>query len=138
MNDQPYYVYKADLSHEHEHGPVTWKPSIFMPKVAARIWLQITDIKVQRLQDITPGDACDEGIEYWNIDVDAFEGGELQADFKNYTWRDDESYADYHFPTFANCIDSFRTLWQSINGEESWNKNPWVWVISFKQITKPS
>jgi hypothetical protein len=114
-------------------------PSLHMPKETAQIWLEITDIKVERLQDISPGDACEEGLEYWNIDVAAFEGGELQADFKNYTWTEkkekDPNYEDRYFPTFASCIDSFRTLWQSINGEENWNVNPWVWVISFKVLS---
>lgn len=109
-------------------------PSIHMPRIASRILLEITHIKIERLQDISPEDACDEGIEYDNIDLDAFEGGELVADFKNYTWKDDASCEDYHFPTFASCIESYRTLWQKINGKDSWNENPWVWVIEFKII----
>ena len=117
------------------------KSSLFMFKSMSSIWLEITGIRVERLQDISPGDACCEGIEYWNIDWDALEGGELQADFKNYTWTEkkeaDPNYEDRWFPTFANPIDSFRTLWQSINGADSWSANPWVWVISFRKIEKP-
>lgn len=139
------YIYRADGTcceqfeqcECDEVGKPKWKPSIHMPKDACRIFLKVTDIRVERLQDISPGDACDEGIEYWNIDGDALEGGELQADFKNYMWRDDEKYEDYHFPTYASCIDSFKSLWQSINGIESWEANPWVWVVSFKKIKKP-
>lgn len=119
--------------------PQPWKPSIHMPKNAARIWLEVTDVRVDRLQSISPGDACDEGINYWNIDPEAMEGGELQADFENYTWTDkkenDPNYEDRYFPTFANPVDSFRTLWQSINGKESWEANPWVWVVSFKVLS---
>jgi hypothetical protein len=110
-------------------------PSIHLSKSVSRIWLEVTDIRVERLQNISVYDAGDEGVEYWNVDADAFEGGELVADYKNYMWRDDENYADYHFPTFANPIESFRTLWQSINGIESWDVNPWVWVVSFKVLS---
>lgn len=114
-------------------------PSIHLPKWCSRIWLEVTDVRVERLHNISPADACDEGIEYWNIDGDALEGGELQADFKNYTWtekkEEDPNYEDRYSPTFASCVDSFRTLWQSINEEESWNANPWVWVISFKVLS---
>jgi hypothetical protein len=129
-----YYKATDPLTDSIEYG-YRWKPSIHVPKIASRIYLEITNIKAERVQDISPGDACDEGVNYWNVDADAFEAGELQADFQNYTWKDNRNYADYHFPTFANCIDSFRTLWQSINGEESWNKNPWVWVIEFKILS---
>ena len=117
------------------------RSSLFMSKESARIFLQVKDVRVQKLQDISPDDACDEGIEYWNIDAEAMEGGELQADFNNYTWTEkkeqDPNYEDRYFPTFGNPVDSFRTLWQSINGHDSWSVNPWVWVISFERIDKP-
>lgn len=112
-----------------------WRPSIHMPKAIARIWLQVESVRVERLQDICQHDAGEEGVEYFNVDWDAFEGGELLADYTNYTWRDDPTYEDYHFPTFANPVDSFRTLWQSINGAESWQANPWVWAIQFKVLS---
>lgn len=134
------WIYKADdhsdIQDNLNREGYKWRPSIHMPKEAARIWLEVTYIRVEKLQDIRPGDACEEGINYWNIDPDALEGGELQADFENYTWtekkEEDPNYEDRYFPTFANCIDSFRTLWQSINGDQSWYDNPWVWAISFK------
>lgn len=125
----------------HHKDPYTpaWHKRLarFMPYSACRLFLRITDVRVERLQEITPGDAVDEGIEYWNVDQEAFEGGEFVADYNNYTWRDDPEYEDYHFPSFANSIDSFRTLWQSINGPDSWQANPWVWVIKFEKIEKP-
>jgi len=106
-----------------------WKPSIHMPKVAARIWERVTEVRVERLQDISPGDACDEGIEYDNIDAEALEGGELVADFTNYMWRNDPDHESYWFPHFASCVDSYLSLWDSINGEGAHKLNPWVWVI---------
>jgi hypothetical protein len=131
-HDELLYYYTAT---EKKYTDMKWRPSIHMPKVAARIWLEVTDIRAERLQDITVYDAGDEGVEYWNVDADAFEGGELVADYKNYMWRDDPNYEDYHFPHYANSVDSFRSLWQKINGEKSWISNPWVWVISFKVLS---
>lgn len=137
-NDHP--PYKVEKNTYRNTG---WykRSSLFMPKEAARIFLQVKGIRVERLQNISPGDACDEGVEYWNIDAEAMEGGELQADFNNYTWTEkkeqDPNYEDRYFPTFGNPVDSFRTLWQSINGQDSWKDNPWVWVISFERIDKP-
>jgi hypothetical protein len=124
--------YRADYPDDHIEK---WKPSIHMPKDYSRIWLQATDVRVERLLDISPSDACDEGVEYENIDAEAFEGGELQADFKNYDWKDDPSYEDYHFPFYANPVSSFFSLWKSINGKKSLESNPWVWVISFKVLS---
>lgn len=135
-NDYPWTYLADDPSAKAYGNGEPWKPSIHMPKAAARIWLEVTDIRVERLHDISPGDACDEGINYWNIDGEALEGGELQADFENYDWRDDPKYEDYHFPTYANPVSSFFSLWKKINGKESLESNPWVWVVSFKVLSK--
>lgn len=87
--------------------PYRWKPSIFMPKDAARIWLRITNVRVERLQDISRGDSMSEGCPFPNIAKE------------------------------TNPSAWFAGLWQSINGEDSWNDNPWVWVIEFERIEKP-
>lgn len=130
-------IYKADYAHIDKTN-IKWRPSIFLPKDLARIWLEVESIRVERLQDISPHDAVEEGVNYWNIDSEMLEGGELVADFENYTWtekkEDDPNYEDRYFPTFANPVDSYRTLFQKINGEESWKENPWVWCISFKRV----
>lgn len=106
--------YKADNINIR---PAKWKPSIFMPKWASRITLEITNIRVERLNDISENDAKAEGIECW-------------MDFG------DEVYKDYlgrhhalNTPQFA-----FKSLWESINGFDSWQNNPWVWVVEFKRI----
>jgi len=116
-------------------------PNIHMPAWACRLFLKVKSLRVERLHDISPSDALNEGVEYWNVDPYALEGGELQADFKNYTWTEkkeqDPNYNDRYFPTFSDPVSSFRTLWESINGEQSWKDNPWVWVIEFKRINKP-
>jgi hypothetical protein len=89
-------------------GRSCWKPSIHMPRWASRITLEITGVRVERLQDISDADAKSEGCWYGHG------GGE---------------------PDFAvNPSDHFPTLWASIYGEESWQANPWVWVIEFKRV----
>lgn len=113
------YTYKADLS--EDVNLLKWKPSIFMPKEACRIWLQIADIKTERLQDISEEDAIKEGVE------------------KLIKFGQPAGYKDYlNVPEigFTTAKESFRTLWISINGEESWNQNPWVWCVSFKRLAK--
>jgi hypothetical protein len=102
---------------------VKWKPSIFMPKDAARIWLKITDVRVQRLQDIDSGDAISEGIEFWWSDL-----------FSEYRYKDYANVKD----NWRSSVSSFQSLWSSIHGINSWDDNPWVWVIEFERIEKPS
>lgn len=81
-----------------------WRPSIYMPRCASRITLEITDVRAQRLQDITVDDCIDEGIE------------------------------DLFLPELTKQL--FKKLWDSINAKRGygWDKNPWVWAISFKRI----
>lgn len=104
------------MTKDGEERFVPWKPSIHMPRSACRIRLQITDIRVERLQDVSEEDAKAEGVER----------------FPNGRWK---MYGLHHnvydMPT---AHDSFRTLWRTINGEESWNANPWVWAIAFKGL----
>lgn len=103
-----------------------WKPSIHMPKDAARIWLRINNVRVERLNDISEEDAIKEGIE------------ELKSNgiphYRNYG----KQLVAKEFNFFCSPVNSFRSLWESINGENSWNNNPWVWVIEFEGIEKPN
>jgi hypothetical protein len=87
-----------------------WRPSIHMPRWASRITLEITDVRVERLQDISEKDAKAEGV-----------SGEAEAAESGLSWHD-------------KPLRAFRFLWQSINGPESWEKNPWVWVVEFKRV----
>ena len=86
-----------------------WKPSIFMPRAISRIQLEITGIRVERLQDISQDDAVAEGCK----------GGH-------------GAMPDYAYN--ASPDEHFMMLWESINGAGSWNANPWVWVIEFKRV----
>ena len=100
-----------------------WKPSIFMPRWASRITLEITEIKVERLQEITEEDALAEGIiisqgTWQRIERDAdTQRLKLVGEPQPYTAR-------YHF----------EALWDSLNAKRGygWEVNPWVWVVSFK------
>ncbi len=91
-----------------------WQPSIYMPKEAARIWLEVTNIRVERLQEITEEDAKAEGI---------------KTLFKH------ESHYDgtMHSAITANHMLQFRELWDSLIAKRGygWEINPWVWVIEF-------
>ncbi|SWS89562.1 morphogenetic protein [Klebsiella pneumoniae] len=81
-----------------------WRPSINMPRWASRILLEITNVRVERLKSISDGDAIREGCS--------------TADMKS-----------------GDCVaDVLARLWASIYGSDSWNANPWVWVIEFKRV----
>lgn len=112
------WQYKADNKGQN----IKWKPSIFMPKEAARIFLKVKNIRLERLQDISEEDAIAEGIikiaDYGN------------TGYKLYT-EPDAAYSD------IDALESFESLWNSINGEDSWKENPYVWVIEFERIAKP-
>lgn len=97
-----------------------WKPSIHMPRYASRIQLEITNIRVERLQDISEVDALAEGIQAYS-----------DGTYRDYNVPDDMVF-DHN--TFASPVDSYRTLWDTINGPGSWEANPWVWVIEFRRI----
>lgn len=107
------YYYKADGSCGDRCGK--WKPSIHMPKEAARIWLEVTDVRVERLQEITEEAARAEGIT-------RVEDGKWESEFR-LGW-------------FDRPIKAFRALWDSLNAKRGygWETNPWVWVIEFERI----
>lgn len=113
-------IYRADGVGLGEFGPdeIKWRPSIFMPRLASRITLEITGVRVQRLQDISEEDAIAEGIHY-------------DEAMKGYQVGDGMSGIFYHG---RNPRISYRDLWDSINGELSWELNPWVWVVEFRRV----
>lgn len=83
-----------------------WKPSIHMPKWAARIWLEITGVRVERLQEITPDNCIAEGA--WPVEQRELGRGH-------------------------EAVSAFRELWESTGGD--WAANPWVWVVDFKVLS---
>jgi len=112
MGESFVYAYRATDS--EEFGP--WKPSIHMPREACRVLLEITGIRVQRLQDISEEDAIAEGI-----DVFSYEKAGLNFEINGQCTRDP--------------IKAFEFLWDSINAKKHpWDANHWVWVIEFKRL----
>ena len=103
-----------------------WKPSIHMPKAAARIWIMITDVRVERLQDISEEDAKAEGVEKW-IQMSSYR-------YKDYTGNVVGFWENINPVGCKAAIASFNSLWIKINGMDSFKSNPWVWVIEFKRI----
>ncbi|WP_313056174.1 morphogenetic protein [Stutzerimonas nitrititolerans] len=87
----------------------TWRPSIHMPRWASRILLEITTVRVERLQDITKGQAEAEGVRACEHDLDP----------------DGNGYS---------ATELFSILWSSLYGIDSYNANPWVWVVEFKRV----
>lgn len=98
-----------------------WIPSIHMPRWASRITLEVTDVRVERLQDISESDAIAEG------GTEAMRGWWTHEGLQ---WNDPGP--NHRFG--ATPIDSYRVLWESINGPGSWGANPWVWAINFKRL----
>ena len=98
----------------YEDGRSCWKPSIHMPRAACRILLEVTGVRVERLNSISQEDAQAEGMELtgWRP-----------------TYSDPDSGGEVWTP-----YDNFAQLWESIYGEENWKANPWVWVIEFKVV----
>jgi hypothetical protein len=112
------YMY---LATDEIYGDARWHPSIHMPKEAARIWLKVTDVRVERLQEITVDGCHREGI---NIETSAVTDGETLN--RNH---------DFSLEKFEILWDS--TVKKSDIDRYSWDANPYVWVISFERCEKP-
>lgn len=96
--------------------PSRWRPSIHMPRWACRLVLEITDLRVERLQAISEDDALAEGIDTEGDDYLEGEGWKAAGSAIS-----PERYA-------------FASLWRRINGDASWDANPWVWVVGFRRV----
>lgn len=115
-------MYRADHSFFVE--PVRWRPSIFMTRALSRLTLEIAEVRIERVQEISGADAKAEGIET------AFVPGPMSSAFR---WRD---YSGHSSGVFSPR-ESFASLWQAINGARpgaSWDANPFVWAITFKRV----
>lgn len=121
-------VYRAD--HEGDTRGAGWTPSIHMPRSLSRITLEITGVRVERLQKISEADAIAEGIERGN----GFPGwyrGPLAGDSSALV----ESGRKFKIPTAFPRL-AYRALWESINGPSSWKANPFVWVVEFRRLER--
>jgi hypothetical protein len=109
-----------------------WKPSIHMPRWASRITLEITGVRVERLQDISEADALAEGIRTVRTpEWDRQHFGEWRAE------SDSAMAAGKKPPIGPLPSTSYQALWNDINGPGSWDANPWVWVVEFKRLEAP-
>ena len=91
-------------THHFPDDDQRWVPSIFMPRWASRITLEITGVRVERLQDITEADAIAEGCQCAGV------------------------------PASLTNRGAFAKLWELINGTDSWAANPWVWIVKFQRL----
>lgn len=105
---------RVEYQATHAWDSEPWRPSIHMPRWASRITLEVTGVRVERLQDISEADAIAEGIE------------KTAAGF----WS---TYGQSDVNGTYSPVTSYRCLWNSINGADSWDANPWVWVVDFKR-----
>ena len=110
-DDLAMYLYKAD-----DVTCCKWKPSIHMPRIASRILLEVVNVRVERLNDISEEDAIAEGINLPSPYVGIGMDGEV-IESETISWMPSDYYKE---------------LWESINGPGSWDLNPWVWVVEFK------
>lgn len=114
-NTPPWY--RLDHPEARSSGPrvdVKWRPSIHMPRWASRITLEITRVRVERLQSISEGDAIAEGCPL--INPDPFIPGHGGSSASGW----------------------YSQLWESIHGAGSWDLNPWVWAIDFRKVPQTS
>lgn len=116
--------YKADVAGGaiSQGGFGKWRPSAFMPRWASRILLEITAVRVERLQQISVADAMAEGIKRSQR---AISPSECKSCFWDYIRNE---------PQYRDPGNSYASLWESINGPGSWDENPWVWVVEFKGV----
>lgn len=100
---------------ERMNGRGRWRPSIHMPRWVSRITQEITGVRSERLQKISPSDAAAEGLSFGSSRMDQ--------------WHVDGKCSS------GDSVHCYAKLWESINGPGSWAANPWVWVIEFKRVT---
>jgi hypothetical protein len=148
-NRKSFAFYRADgEAASAEHGAARWCTPIYMPRWASRITLEITGVRVERLQEISEHDAKAEGIDPLFTDDDMAARPELafcRGKWSNYLWHGHHGQYGmgnaksdawpYQFSGYDKARDSYSSLWESINGPGSWDANPWVWIVSFRRIT---
>ncbi|AXO88404.1 hypothetical protein DZC75_10490 [Pseudomonas parafulva] len=117
------------------------RPSIHMPRWASRILLEITGLSVERLQDISDDQAKAEGMVYTDFGMQERPGTASIDGGKTFYPLKPQQAPGWHAGDATHpdqCLDrarwAFANLWEKINGEDSWDANPWVWVVEFRRI----
>ncbi len=124
------YGYKAD----NKLSNISWRPSIHMPKEAARIFLRVTNVRVERLQEIITGD--------YRTPININKEGLISSCcFCTHHNGDCKDYISQHTPKMLTCklLEDFTLLWNSTVKKSDldrygWDANPWVWVIEFERV----
>ena len=125
-------IYRADGAELPElpptRKPARWRPSIHMPRWASRILLEVVSVRVERLNDCSQMDAIAEGAV--SIRSQAWD----REHFPVWRYLFDEAVAAGAKPPIGPTpVQAYQALWDSINGTDSWDTNPWVWVVEFKR-----
>lgn len=110
---------------DRSSGGIRWRPSIHMPRWASRLTLTVTDVRVQRLQDISDADARAEGVSM------ILEDGPADAWFSGLRQTCDFTDGDMCGWHHNNAVAAYRDLWNSLHGPDAWGANQWVAAISF-------
>jgi hypothetical protein len=122
--DAPIWYEAQDEVPFHPTAYGKLRPGIFMPRWASRILLKVTQVRVERLQDISKADAMAEGITFTDYGLDQ--------------WQQQRQGWGVEPTSHMRCMHSapaaYGALWEQINGAGSWNANPWVWAVSFRRI----
>jgi len=123
--ESEYCIYKADLDDWSHLEDLKWRPSIHMPKEDARLFLKVTDVRVERLQDITEKGAMAEGVDWTD-----------NRCYENNGWK--PSFYDPDSGGSPVFTDGFIGIWDEIYANKGfgWDDNPWVWVIEFERCEK--
>ncbi len=109
------------------YGAVKWTPSIHMPRWACRTVVELTDVRVERLQEITAEDAINEGVRC--LGDGTYDRDDFSGCWTNYSRTETTAY-------WNSPVDSFHSLWESINGKGSWAQNPYVWVLTMRKVVE--
>lgn len=133
MRGHTIYYYKADGELRPKGWRCTWHPSIHMPKEAARIWLKVTDVRVERLQEMKPVDVIKEGAypDCWDCLNTYGESGSQCC----YGTEEQCSQCDGVMMEWEKLWTS--TIKKSDLDRYGWDANPWVWIIEFERCEKP-
>lgn len=115
-----------------------WRPSIFMPRWASRITLEVTGVRVERVQDISKEDAIAEGARFTDYGMHecqmSIDGGKTYGVHR----QQKAGWSLVQTTSYEQCLGTpqaaFGNLWIAINGQESWDANVWVWVVEFRRV----
>ncbi|MGE8302829.1 MAG: hypothetical protein ACN6PW_00050 [Pseudomonas kermanshahensis] len=134
------WVVYRDCDNRTDYGG-PWRPSIHMRRRNSRILLEITDVRVERLQDISDDQAKAEGMVYTDFGMQERPGKASIDGGKTFHPLKPQQASGWHAGDATHpdqCLDrarwAFANLWEKINGENSWDANPWVWVVEFKRV----